>query len=298
MTDDGLAALDGDWSDQPPALRAAFEFTRKVTLEPHALDDADVAALKKHWTDSQALEILFTVCGNNAMVRWTDALGIPQEKHRVYLTETSKESVERKSSLAPLVCKTDARPRVPARKEAEAALAAAAKRTPRFALVGDEETRKLLPADRSKGPIPAWVRLFARFPKQGLARAAMLRAAEDKGVLDKTLRARIAWVAARHDRAWYALGHARRRLLALGVKEDAIWEMDGDLKGFKEGERLALAMARKLTVTPAAITDDDIAGLRKHFKDKEVAEIVHFTTMAAFFDRWTETANLPLEARP
>jgi alkylhydroperoxidase family enzyme len=56
-----------------------------------------------------------------------------------------------------------------------------------------------------------------------------------------------------------------------------------------------LAFARKLTVDPALITDADIAGLRKHFPDQEVAEIVYHVTQAAFFDRLTEAAGLQLE---
>src|SRR5690349_11966255 len=37
-----IAALDGDWSDQTPARRAAFAFARKLTYEPHCLGDADI----------------------------------------------------------------------------------------------------------------------------------------------------------------------------------------------------------------------------------------------------------------
>jgi alkylhydroperoxidase family enzyme len=46
----------------------------------------------------------------------------------------------------------------------------------------------------------------------------------------------------------------------------------------------------------AGLSDDEIAGLRKHFQDKEVAELVHRITLAAFFDRLTETAGLRLES--
>ena len=128
-----------------------------------------------------------------------------------------------------------------------------------------------------------------------IARATSQRAAEEKGVVDRKLRAQMAWIAARHDRAWYALGRARLRLLALGVKEDDIYALDGDLKGFGDAEKAAFALAKKLTVTPALIADDDIAGLRKHYKDKEVAEIVYLVTVSASFDRLTEAAHLQLE---
>jgi alkylhydroperoxidase family enzyme len=56
-----------------------------------------------------------------------------------------------------------------------------------------------------------------------------------------------------------------------------------------------LGIARKITVDPALITDADIEGLRKHYSDREVAEIVYHATQAAFFDRLTEAAGLRLE---
>ena len=43
------------------------------------------------------------------------------------------------------------------------------------------------------------------------------------------------------------------------------------------------------------MTDEDVEGLRKLYKDKEVAEIVFHVCNAAFFNRVTETAKLPLD---
>jgi hypothetical protein len=43
------------------------------------------------------------------------------------------------------------------------------------------------------------------------------------------------------------------------------------------------------------VADADIEGLRKVYSDREVAEIVFHTCNAAFFDRITEAANLPLD---
>jgi alkylhydroperoxidase family enzyme len=123
----------------------------------------------------------------------------------------------------------------------------------------------------------------------------MHRAAETKGRLNAKLKAEIAWVAARNDRAWYALNDARRRLHAVGLTDDQVFALDGNPEALAPAERLALAFVRKLTVDPALITDSDIEGLRKHYGDFEVAEIVHQVTEAAFFDRVTEAAGLKVE---
>ena len=48
-------------------------------------------------------------------------------------------------------------------------------------------------------------------------------------------------------------------------------------------------------MAPWAVTDAMVERCRKSFKDAEVAEIVYHTCNAAFFDRLTEVARLPLE---
>jgi alkylhydroperoxidase family enzyme len=44
-----VAALDGDWSEFPPAQRPAFALARKLTYEPHRLADAIVARQDRAW---------------------------------------------------------------------------------------------------------------------------------------------------------------------------------------------------------------------------------------------------------
>jgi alkylhydroperoxidase family enzyme len=295
LSDDKIAALDCDWSVYVEAEQAAFAFVLKLTHEPHKIGDADLKAIGKHYKPLQVLEIVFTVAGYNAMNRWTDSLGIPTEEHRVYLTKTSEKYEKTRSKVAPR--KDQKRPELESRKQVEAALAAARKRTPRLPLADADKAREALGDGWPKGPLPQWALLLANFPKSGASRAKGLLAAQEKGTLSKTLRAQVAWIAAREDRAWYALGRARLRLRALGFSEDEIFALDAPGEKFTAGERAAFAFARKLTATPSQVTDDDVAGLRKHYKDGEVAELVYQVTQAAFFDRLTEAAGLRLEEK-
>ena len=119
-------------------------------------------------------------------------------------------------------------------------------------------------------------------------------AADEKCRLAPRLRAEIAYVAARDDRAWYAVDQARRRLNALGLSDDDVFALD-KADSQPAPTRAALAFARKLTTDPALVTDADVAGLRTLYSDHEVAEIVHLVTEAAFFDRVTEAAGLKVE---
>ena len=277
VKEETIAALDGDWSEFTPAERAAFAFTRKLTSEPNRITDADLDRLRTHYKDLQILEIITAVGGFNAMNRWTGALAIPQEGHRVYLTPTPEKYKAMRSRVAPLPAETASSARVCA-KPADRGPLETRRRSRRPSTPaasgrpGSRWPRRSRPAQscRPTGPArvrsPKWVRLLANFPKGGKAWVAQTYHSETKGRLSPKLKAEIAYVAARNDRAWYALGHARQRLKDLGLGDDAI---DGPgssrRRDLPAGERAALALARKLTVNPALITDADIEGLRKHY---------------------------------
>jgi prepilin-type N-terminal cleavage/methylation domain-containing protein len=298
-------------------LPASRTFTRKLTYEPHALTAADLGALSAHYTEPQALEIVLAVAGFNAMNRWTDSLDIPQEDSgaallrstggqppanlKTFLTPTSDAFRDRPSIVAPTgdgrptAAALAKRPPLESRAEVEQKLAQLSARAPRLKPAGEAVTRAALPATWPAGPVPNWVRLLARFPNSGVPRAVSLRTAQDKAVLAPVLKAQVAWIAARHDRAWYALGQAHRQLWAQGLSDDAIFALDGDGASFTAAEREAFAFARKLTVAPQIITDGDIARLREHYSDAAVAETVYRLTNTAFLNRLTEAAALPLE---
>lgn len=306
VTEDRVAALDGDWLEFLPAERSAFALVKLLTIAPHKVQDQDILALKTYYNDRQILEIVFASAGHNAMNRWTGALRIPQEEFRRYLTPTSDRDRDRRGSIVPATAAS--RPPLESREIVAAKLAEAQRRTPRIAPVSESQARAALPPDAfdPQAPIPQWARLLAHFPEAGKLRVVMNRGAAEAGELDPLLKAQIAWIAARHDRAWYALGLARKRLRTLGLSDERIFALDREAdandndeaktkdadKGL--GRRAAFALARKLTIAPATVEDEDIAVLRKHFTDTQVAEIVFQITEAAFFNRLTEAAGLPL----
>jgi alkylhydroperoxidase family enzyme len=304
VKEETIAALDGDWSEFTPAERAAFAFTRKLTLEPNAMTDADIDRLRPHYKDLQILEIVMSVSGFNATNRWTGPLAIPQEGHRVFLTPTSEKHKSLRSLVAPLdpaatvmaCAKPAIRGPLESREQVEKALDAARKRAPRLPLADEAQARAVLPEDWSGSePPPQWVRLLGNFPKGGKGLVGSTYRAQTKGKLTPVLKAKIAWVGARNDRAWYALGHARRRLNDLGMSDDQVFALDRPDFAGTPAEQAALALVRKITVDPALITDADVEAVRKHYSDSETAEVVYLATQAASFDRLTESAGLRLE---
>jgi alkylhydroperoxidase family enzyme len=189
------------------------------------------------------------------------------------------------------------RPPLESRQQVEKMLATCRTRTPLLSLVDEDKARALLPANWPAEPLPQWVRLVAHFAKAGKGRIISLQTAQEKGALPALLKAQIAWIAARHDRAWYALGIARQRLVVQGLSDDAIYALDGAWDRFTPAERAAFAFVRKLTATPGLIEDEDVAALRKHYRDQEVAELVLHVCNAAFFNRVTEACGLQLETK-
>jgi AhpD family alkylhydroperoxidase len=287
-----IAALDSDWSRFSPAERAAYAFTRKLTFEPHLLTQTDVDDLLKYYKPLQALEIAFHVARYNSTNRWTDSLGIPQEKHRDFLTETPQEFVNKVTIVA--LREAPAPRNLPSRTDALAALAAAKNRKPRLPLASATETAQALDLPAS-GVGRNWQRLLCNFPVTGKSQAESLLVLQEKGTLPALLKAQIACVCARQDRAWYALAQAQKRLKELGQNEDAIFALDEPEKLPREADRAALAFAAKLTAIPQGMTDADVERLKKHYEPSQVAEIVHRVCQAAFFDRITEAAAIPVE---
>ncbi|AMV26590.1 Carboxymuconolactone decarboxylase family protein [Gemmata sp. SH-PL17] len=300
VSDNDIAALDGDWREATPKERAAYEFTRKLTHTPHLVTAADVEALKKHYTATQVAEILVTVAGYNSTNRWTDGLNIPAETDgarfkkddiradfSTFKTPTSDKYAKQTTTVAPV--KLAARPPLEARDKVEAIWKE--KRTATLPLADAKATAEVW----TNGAAPNWAALLATFPKSTKGRVEGLRAGMEKGALSAKLKAEIAWVAARNDRAWYALAIARERLKKAGVSENDIWKLDGDRKDLPEAEQAALVLAETLTVAPWKVTDEMVERCRKSFKDAEVAEIFYHTCNAAFFDRVTEVAGLPLD---
>ncbi len=335
MTEDEIAALDGDWSEHKPEQRAAYTFARKFTYQPHLLNDADIDGLRKFYTDKQILEMILSMAGNNSINRWKEGAGIPQsagggnfgnrraggeaatgtaatekaapavETKQTYLTPTSPKFQDLISNVAPVTMDSATgkptrmavanRPPLESRGEVEKGLAAARSRTPRLPLADEAQAKEVLPEGFSDAAIPQWVRLLATFPNSAKGRISSIRSAEERGDLTPLMKAQIAWVIARQDRAWYATGLALQSMKALGLSDDQVYKLDGDWSEFTPKERSLFTLARKLATTPVILTDADVAEAVKQAGPRDVVQAISYTTNRASFDRITESAGLRLE---
>jgi alkylhydroperoxidase family enzyme len=325
LKEDEIAALDGDWAEFTPAQRAAFAFARKLSLEPHHISDTDIHQLLKYYNELQILEMTLSIAGNNAINRWKEGIGIPQEKEasrflkrdekavpsdrplpiKSFLTPTADEYKDRVTLVAPLQKdeRTGAstrrcvfsRPALEPRPVVEKSLEAGRKRVPRLPLTDEASARELLSKGCPEGPLPQWMRLFANFPKDGKYRILSGLSADAKGDLKPLLKAQVSWIVARQDRAWYALGEAKYRLRQLGWSDDQIFTLDGDWSDFKPAEQTLFRLARNLAAAPIMATDDDVAEALKMTSPREVVQLISYITNRASIDRITEAAGLKLE---
>lgn len=296
--DDRIAALDGDWSAYSAKERGPMELARKMTLAPQTVSDADVDALRPHYSDPQIVEIIHTIGMYNSVNRWTDGLGIPQDEqfrdHAVKLnTPTSAKYANAKTVL--MADKIPERPELESISTLDGLIGKAKSRKARVALLDESKARENLADAADKGKLPNWQRALAYFPQAGSQQIRSLNTMATEGKLSPVIKAQIAWVTARNNHAVYAANIARQRMLALGMTPQQIEALDGDPAKLPEETAKAIAWAKKSTVTPQRIVDADVERLRKTFDDHRVAEVVYITCAQNYFDRMTETLRLPVE---
>ena len=322
LTEDQIAALDSNWSKFKPEEQVAFAFARKFTFEPHLLSDSDITGLRKHFNDKQILEMLLSMAGNNSINRWKEGTGVPQRQDEggysrvedadpklprgTYLTPTSEEFAARVSLVAPLIkdektgqptsLTVNQRPPLESREQVEKMLSACRQRTARLPLIEDATARTVL-GDKwtSTGPLPNWARLLVVFPRSGVSRVTGTRSADEKGDLSPVLKAQLSWIIARQDRAWYALGLSKNRLLKLGQTADQIYQLDGDWKSCTPREKALFTVAKQLGSSPVVLTDAEVAKAVELAGPRDTVQTISYTTTRAAFNRITEAAGLPLE---
>src|SRR6188474_2988300 len=76
--------LAGDWSDFPPAERAALTFTRKQAYDPASISGADVRELERDYGREGAWHVIFWSARCHYMTKVADAFQFPLEKENPF----------------------------------------------------------------------------------------------------------------------------------------------------------------------------------------------------------------------
>jgi len=280
--------------------------------------------LRPFYTDLQILELTHSLSANNSTNRWKEGAGIPQSRSsagfrdraenpvptdrvlpiETYLTPTPDEYLERITTTIPLAVDDAgqvsrqairARPPLESREEVESALVACRSRAPRLPLVEEATAREVLGADSPAGPLPQWVLLLANFPRDGRSRIVGLQSADETGDLPPLLKAQVSWIVARQDRAWYAVGEAKRRLQDLGLSDEEIYALDGDWSGYGPAEQAQFRLARNLAASPIVLSDAEVHRAVELVGPRDVVQLITYSTGRSYFNRVTEAAGLRLQ---
>jgi alkylhydroperoxidase family enzyme len=287
LTDDQIAALDQDWDSLDSPTRKAVTLARKMTLQPHQITDADIEGLRPEFDDAQIVELVYTIARFNSTNRWTDAMGIPQDSimrdHEInFLTETSPKFSGDKSLASPDIAATRD---LPTDDDVKEKIASALNRKARVKLASDDETRKKLELSADQR-LNDWHRAMAALIAANPSMVKNLDVMLMHEELSPVLKARLMQRSARLNQSWLAAKLAEQR-----------YEQIADRIGSKQSvnevaESTAIEFTDKLTARPYAISDADVAGLQKHFTDRQVAQIIHVVATANGIDRFCETLGL------
>ena len=157
------------------------------------------------------------------------------------------------------------------------------------------------PFEKSLGFIPNSALIMQRRPKILQAFSQLLGAINGPdGELDRGFKRLLSHVASRAAGCRYCMAHTAGGALRFGVDEAklaAVWEYRASPL-YTEAERVALDFALAAAAQPNDVTDEMFAGLRKHWNDGQVVEIVAVISLFGFLNRWNDTMATPLEEEP
>lgn len=165
-------------------------------------------------------------------------------------------------------------------------------RTPRIPLpeLTVEEQAKL--GERERG-YEARLRRHYLPPLDWQSSFGFSRQPDPNMTLDYKFKTQLFWIVSRVNNCQYCLGHQESKLLGAGMTEDEIALLDGDWATSSPAERAAYAFARKLTYEPHRLADADIVGLREHFTDLQILEMILSIAGNNAINRWKEGIGVP-----
>lgn len=117
-----------------------------------------------------------------------------------------------------------------------------------------------------------------------------------EATLDNTFKVQLFWLVSRANNCQYCQGHQESKLLRAGQKEDEIAALDSDWDQFTDAQKAAFAFALRFTAEPHKLGDADIEGLRKHYKDGQILEMILSMAGNNAINRWKEGAGVPQSA--
>lgn len=154
--------------------------------------------------------------------------------------------------------------------------------------------------EKSLGVLPNSTLTMARWPALMEAFARLNAVVMGEGQVTGVLKQMVAAMVSSASGCAYCQAHTAHVAERRGTeaeKLDQLWEFETSPL-FSDAERSALRVAHGAGCVPNAVTDEDMAELRRHFSDVEVVELVAVMANFGFLNRWNDTMATELERSP
>jgi alkylhydroperoxidase family enzyme/Ca2+-binding EF-hand superfamily protein/thiol-disulfide isomerase/thioredoxin len=318
---DGIAALGLEgypgWSG---AERAALEFARKMTVDSDSVTDAEFAGLVGQFGEKQAASMVLLMAYANFQDRVLSCLGASVEPGgpmppvdvafdpaSLSTRTTPPPPLERSPLPKPSgrdLVEDDPRWAAESYDFLQGRLEAQRHKPTRLRVPGwDEVARNLPPGLIDRPSDIVWYRIvFGYAPELAVPFEIYMRTAgaEAGPKWDRIFGQGLFWVTTKAVKCPYCMGHCEMNWEVAGLDKDEIAERSKLLAGddwssFLAAEQHAYAFARKLTATPWAVSDGEIATLGRDFGPDRALLVVLNASRYHYMTRISNGFQLTLE---
>ena len=273
-----LATLRAAQIDQlAPADRLALRWAELQTRDIHGMTDDEFRQLRGYYSDSQVVELTFTVCLFNYFTRMVEGLGLPVEPWVL-------DAVSRPAPVAAWN-----RDRSPARvaliSDAEIEGSGAALQSARRPAAGNAGLGiGMANSQRAMMRVPALADAWRQFG-----------AANGQSMVGRDILLQVSFAVSMANGCRYCTIHQVVGLRRLGVDPTKLLAMEKDDAALTPREKTAVVFARKVTASPSSVTDEDYAVLKREFQEQGALEVLLQTCNFSFMNRFTDGLHLPSE---
>lgn len=258
-----------------PADRLALRWAELQTFDIHGMTDDEFRQLRGYYSDSEIVELTFTVCFFNYFSRMVEGLGLPVEPWVL------------DAAVKPAAMKPWTRDRNPSR----------------VALISDAEiegTGEVLRASRQ--PAQGGLGLGMANSQRAMFRVPALAqawrafgASNSTSSVGRDILLQVSFAVSMANGCRYCTIHQVVGLRRLGVDPTKLLAMEKDDSALTAREKAAVLFARKLTASPSSVTNADYAALTQTFGEQGALEVLLQTCNFSFMNRFTDGLRLPSE---
>ena len=273
-----LARLRANQLEQlAPADRLALRWADLQTQDIRGMTDDEFRQLRGYYSDSEVVELTFTVSFFNYFTRMVEGLGLPVEP---WVLDAAQ-----KPAAAPAWTRNRTPPRVALLSDAEIEGSGSVLQAARRPVAGSAGLGLgMANSQRAMYRVPALAAAWRQFG-----------AANGDSSVGRDILLQVSFAVSMANGCRYCTIHQVVGLRRLGVDPTKLLAMEKDDDALTPRERTAVVFARALTASPSTVTDADYALVKRAFQEVGALEVLLQTCNFSFMNRFTDGLRLPSE---